>query len=114
MRRSKKLLTGTCFTLACIALLVINPAVALAGGGPAHTETLAAGPYVVDVNLYQDTPFTDQSVEEKVVPHDCRLRLPCRLVLFPCLRTAAVVLHAPLLPMARTRTLVDTIRSREL
>jgi len=51
MRRSKKLLTGTCFTLACIALLVINPAVALAGGGPAHTETLAAGPYVVDVNL---------------------------------------------------------------
>ena len=83
MRRSKKLLTGTCFTLACIALLVINPAVALAGGGPAHTETLAAGPYVVDVNLYQDPPFTDQSVEVTVVPHDSRLRLtgrcrPCR------------------------------------
>lgn len=110
MRRSKKLLTGTCFTLACIALLVINPAVALAGGGPAHTETVAAGPYVVDVNLYQDPPFTDQSVEVTVVPHDSRLRLTGRIVMAPGLGTDAVVLHAPLSPMGQTSTLVGTIR----
>src|SRR5260370_16125648 len=110
MRRSKKLLTGTYFTLACIALFVINPAVALAGGGPAHTETVAAGPYVVDVNLYQDPPFTDQSVEVTVVPHDSRLRLTGRIVMTPGLGTDAVVLHAPLSPMGQTSTLVGAIR----
>src|SRR5437588_10943214 len=109
--RSKTLLTYTHFTLALIALfIIILPRVAQASGGPAHTETLAAGPYIIDVNLYQDPPVTDQSVEVTVIPHEVGLRLSGRIVMVPGLGTDAVELHSKLLPLNQTGTLVGTLR----
>ncbi len=87
-------------TLAFIALalfMIMIPEIALASGGPAHTETLMAGPYVIDVNLYQDPPMTDQSVQVTVVPHDSGLRLSGRILEVPGLGTDAVELHSQLL-----------------
>ena len=86
------------------------PGVALASGAPAHTETLLAGPYIVDVNLYQDPPMTDQSVEVTVVPHDSSLRLSGSIFMLPGLGTDAVELRSPLAPLNRSGTLVGAIR----
>lgn len=86
------------------------PAVALAGGGPAHTETLLAGPYIVDVNLYQDPPMTDQSVEVTVVPHDSNLRLSGSIYMLPGLGTDAVELRSQLTPLNQGNTLAGAIR----
>lgn len=100
-------------TLAFIALavfMIMIPEVALASGGPAHTETLMAGPYVIDVNLYQDPPMTDQSVQVTVVPHDSGLHLSGRILEVPGLGTDAVELHAQLSPAGQTSTLSGSIR----
>ena len=94
MCRSKILLAGASLLLACIAVLALVPAVARASGGPARTVTLAAGPYIVDVNLYQDPPVTDQAVEVTVIPHDSSVRLSGRIFIVPGLGTDAVELHA--------------------
>jgi hypothetical protein len=100
-------------TLAFIALalfMIMIPEIALASGGPAHTETLMAGPYVIDVNLYQDPPMTDQSVQVTVVPHDSGLRLSGRILAVPGLGTDAVALHSQLSPAGQASTLSGTIR----
>jgi hypothetical protein len=99
--------------LAFIALalfMIMIPEIALASGGPAHTETLMAGPYVIDVNLYQDPPMTDQSVQVTVVPHDSGLRLSGRILEVPGLGTDAVELHSQLLPAGQAGRLSGTIR----
>jgi hypothetical protein len=79
--------------LAC--LFALSSAVALAGSGPVRTETLVAGPYIVDVNLYQ-APYTDQPFDVTVVPHDSTLHLSGELVAEPGDGTDAVPLHAHL------------------
>ncbi len=104
------LLTGPVFILACIAVFAMFPALAWASGSPASTETLIAGPYVIDVNLYQDPPVTDQSVEITVVPHEDSLRLSGRILMIPGLGTDAVELHSNLVPLDQTGTLVSTLR----
>jgi len=99
------------FTGALIALfLLMVPGVARASGGPAHTDTLQAGPYVIDVNLYQDPPMTDQSVQVTVVPHQSGLQLSGRILEVPGLGTDAVELHAQLSPVGQTTTLSGSIR----
>jgi hypothetical protein len=90
--------------------LAILPAVARASGGPARTVTLAAGPYIVDVNLYEDPPVTDQSVEVTVIPHESGLRLSGRILMAPGLGTDAVELHTQLSPMGRSNTLLGAVR----
>lgn len=99
------------FAGAFIALLLLMfPGAALASGGPAHTETLMAGPYIISVNLYQDPPMTDQSVQVTVVPHQSGLRLSGGILEVPGLGTDAVELHAQLSPVGQTPTLSGSIR----
>lgn len=88
----------------CLMLLMFFSGVARAQGGPAQTQTLAAGPYVVDVNLYQSQPFTDTPLEMTVVPHDSTLHLQGRIIADPGLGTDAVELHSPLSPIAANST----------
>jgi hypothetical protein len=103
------LLTGTSLILVCIAAFALLPTVAWASG-PARTVTLAAGPYIVNVNLYQDPPVTDQSVEVTVVPQESGIQLSGRIVMMPGLGTDAVELHSQLSPMGQTSTLVGSVR----
>jgi len=84
--------------------------VALANGNPARTVTLAAGPYIVNVNLYSDPPVTDQAVEVTVVPQESGLRLSGLIDIVPGLGTDAVELHSDLAPTAQSTTLVGTIK----
>jgi hypothetical protein len=90
--------------------LTAIPGAALADSGPVHTETLQVGPYVVNVNLYQDPPMTDQSVEVTVVPQDSHLRLTGSINTIPGLGTDAVELHSQLAPLNSSGTLVGSIR----
>ena len=111
MRGSRILLASACFALALTALsLLLLSGAAQASAGPAHTETLMAGPYLIDVNLYQDPPHTDQSVKVTVVPHQSGLRLSGTIFEVPGLGTDAVELHAPLSPSGQNGTLVGSIR----
>lgn len=102
--------------LACIFVIMIGtellmmPATALASGGPANTETLMAGPYLIEVNLYQYPPWTDQSDEVTVVPHNHTLQLTGTIIMQPGLGTDAVPLHAKLEPQGQDGTLVGSIR----
>lgn len=108
--RHGTLLTSTVFMFACIAAFVLFPTVALASGGPARTVTLAAGPYIVNVNLYSDPPVTDQAVAVTVVPQESGLYLSGDISLVPGLGTDAVPLHTNLTPMDQSNTLAGTIR----
>jgi hypothetical protein len=108
--RSKMLLIGFVFILAYVTAFAMFPAFAWASGNPASTETLIAGPYIIDVNLYQDPPVTDQSSEITVVPHEENLRLTGRILMVPGLGTDAVELHSNLVPQNQASTLVGTLR----
>lgn len=110
MRRSKKLLFNLVFLFAPIAALTLLPGSAFASAKPASTETLIAGPYIIDVNLFQDPPVTDQSSEVTVVPHDESLRLSGRILMMPGLGTDAVELHSILVPQSQSSTLAGTLR----
>ncbi|HLJ33419.1 MAG TPA: hypothetical protein VKU38_07205 [Ktedonobacteraceae bacterium] len=94
--------------IACFVIFVLGAA--SAGGGPALTETLTAGPYTVDVNLYQNPPVTDQLVKVTVVPHDTSIPLSGSIVMQPGLGTDAVPLHYQLAPLNQTSTLAGNIR----
>ncbi len=98
------------FILASVAAFAMFPTFVLASSNPASTETLIAGPYIIDVNLYQDPPVTDQSSEITVVPHEENLRLTGRILMVPGLGTDAVELHSNLVSQGQTNTLVGTLR----
>ena len=81
--------------VAALALLLIAPIPASAhGGGPAFTQTVAAGPYILDVSLSSYPPFTEQNVTLTVTPHTRGLRLSGSAVVTPGLGTDAVPLSA--------------------
>lgn len=112
-----RLLTYLRVTFACIAMCVgLLPGVVQANtqfeqSTPAHTETLMVGSYIVDVNLYQDPPVTDQAVEVTVVPHERNLHLSGRILMIPGQGTDAVALHASLSPLnSQSDTLVGSMR----
>jgi hypothetical protein len=75
-----------------IAMFVAASGSALAST-PAHSVTVAAGPYIVDVNFMQYPPYVDQPLALTVVPHDHNLKLQGRIVAQPGLGTDAVPLH---------------------
>ena len=111
MRKNGLLLLYTRFILVFIALfMILIPGIARASGGPAHTETLMVGPYIIDVNLYQDPPMTDQSVKVTVVPHESSLHLTGSILMQPGLGTDAVELRSQLSPVGQTGTLVGSVR----
>ena len=96
--------------LACFTALSLLSGIAFASEKPATTETLLAGPYIIDVNLYQDPPVADQAFEITVVPHEANLRLSGSVIVMPGLGTDAVTLHSNLELLNQTNTLVGTIR----
>jgi hypothetical protein len=63
------------------------------GNAPASTQTLAAGPYIVDFNLYQNPPPADAPLEVAVVPHNSSLHLQGYLTVEPGLGTDATPLR---------------------
>lgn len=82
------LLALTVWTLA-----VDNAHAATSAGSASRTETLAAGPYIIDVQVSQDPPFTDTPFDVIVTPHDHGLQLQGRVTVRPGLGTDAVPLH---------------------
>jgi hypothetical protein len=104
--KARMLLIG----LACFTTLLLLPGIAFASDKPATTETLLVGPYIIDVNLYQDPPIADQAFEITVIPHDANLRLSGSIIVMPGLGTDAVTLHSNLELLNQTNTLVGTIR----
>lgn len=111
MRRHAFVVLYLSMSLAFICgFIIMVPGVVKASGGPAHTETLMAGSYIIDVNLYQDPPMTDQSVKVTVVPHQSSLRLSGDILVEPGLGTDAVELRSQLSPVAQSNTLVGSIR----
>ena len=96
---------------ACIVLcLIMLPGVAWASSGPAQTETLQVGPYVVNVNLAQYPPQTDQSDAVTVVPQNSSVHLSGRILMQPGLGTDAVELRSSLSPVGQSSTLAGSIR----
>jgi hypothetical protein len=93
--------------IACFVLLFLGAA--RFSSGPALTETLTAGPYTVDVNLYQNPPVTDQLDKVTVVPQDKSVALSGSIVVQPGLGTDAVPLRSQLSP-DQSGTLVGNIR----
>ena len=95
---------------ALLAFLLLSAETTWASG-PARTETLAAGPYIVDFNLYQDPPYVDTPQEVTVVPHDSRLQLQGSVTAEPGLGTDATPLQFNLTASGDTSgTLEGTIR----
>jgi len=91
-------------------LLALTPGVAWAGG-PARSETKAAGPYVIVVNLYQDPPYTDTPSMVTVVPQDSTLQLQGHIVEQPGLGTNATPLQSNLTATGDNHgTLKGTVR----
>ena len=70
MRRSGLVRSSLYAAFALVAFVFPLSPVAVQASGPAHTETLAAGPYLVQVNLFQYPPVTDQSDVVMVVPQE--------------------------------------------
>jgi hypothetical protein len=112
MRGSKPVHMAARFMGAVGLLLLLAayiPGEAYASGSPARTETLAVGPYRVDVNLYQDPPITDRPVKVTVVPHDAHLWLSGFIIVLPGLGTDAVPIPSALTRVGQTYTLAGTI-----
>jgi len=91
-----RILSAIYLLIALLTLFALTSGHAQASGGPARTVTMAAGPYIVDINLYQDPPYTDQPLQLTVVPHDSSLQLSGQIIAQPGLGTDAVPLHAKL------------------
>lgn len=60
---------------AALLVFFLSTAETAWASGPARTETLAIGPYIVDFNLYQDPPYVDTPLKVTVAPHNSSLRL---------------------------------------
>lgn len=110
MHRSKLLRFMFVPMLTCFAALSLLSGIAYASDKPASTETLLAGPYTIDVNLYQDPPVADQTSEITVVPLEADLRLSGNVIEMPGLGTDAVTLHSNLELLNHSNTLLGTIR----
>jgi len=98
-------MTGACLSLLCFFLLGAGSV--QAESAPAHSETLIAGPYIVDVTLSQDPPFTDQPFEITVTPHGSNIALSGLVVAEPGLGTDATNLQTKLTPSTSKRGAVS-------
>ena len=96
--------------LALLAFFVLTIG-ASAASAPASTQTLAAGPYIIDFNLYQNPPPVDTPLEVTVVPHDSNQRLQGYITVEPGLGTDAIPLRSRLTATGDAHgTLQGTIR----
>ncbi len=107
----RALIISSCCVIILMWLLVLAPGIVRASSGPASTEELYAGPYLIDINFSQDPPFTDQAFDVTVVPHNNTLRLSGQIIAQPGLGTDAVNLYAPLIPVVGAQgTLKGSLR----
>jgi hypothetical protein len=106
-RRQRSLFYFAVYTF-CLFLLL--PGLAHASNAYARTETLMAGPYLINVDLNQDPPTTDQADNLTVVPHDTHLHLSGTIRVEPGLGTDAVTLRSPLAPIGQGSVLSGSIR----
>ncbi len=103
----KALMMSACFLLVFLCFFLLGAGSVRTGSAPAHRETLIAGPYIVDVALSQDPPFTDQPFEITVIPHDRHIKLSGLVVAQPGLGTDATNLQTKLTPSTSTRGAVS-------
>jgi hypothetical protein len=101
----KALMMGACLSLLCLFLLGAGSV--QAGSAPVHSETLFAGPYIVDIALSKDPPFTDQPFEITVTPHGSNIALSGLVVAEPGLGTDATNLQTKLTPSTSKRGAVS-------
>lgn len=107
MHTTGRLLTRLFCALGLIAFFTtLNSGIALASNGPAFTRTLATGSYIVQVNLFQYPPVTDQAVQVTVVPQESMLQLSGHITMLPGLGTDAVPLHASLSQLNPTSSIL--------
>jgi hypothetical protein len=106
---NQRLSRVTAGVIVLLAALLLTTGIAQASG-PARTQTLAVGPYIVDFNLYQDPPAVDTPLEVTVVPHTNGLRLQGQVIATPGLGTDATPLHFTLTANGTEGTLETTIR----
>ncbi len=85
-----------------LCFFILGSGSALAGSKPAHSETLIAGPYIIDASLSQDPPLTDQPFEITITPHNSDIQLSGLAVAQPGLGTDATNLQTKLTPVAGT------------
>jgi len=99
-----------CTAILCTLLaLTAAPGVALAGGKPARSETLTAGPYVIVLNLFQDPPEVEQPLDVSIVCRD-NAHLSGQIIGIPGPGTDGVIVRAKLIPASQQPgTLVGAI-----
>lgn len=107
-----RILTHYLSIIAALLVLLFLTTGATGADVPASTQTLAAGPYIIDFNLYQNPPPVDTPLKVMVVPHNIDLRLQGSITVEPGLGTDATPLRFPLsaLSGARGGALQATIR----
>ncbi len=104
------MLTRLSAVVLTLGILLAFAGVARASG-LARTQTLAVGPYIVDVTLSQDPPSVDTPFSLTVTPHDRSLRLQGQVTAAPGLGTDAVPLHFALTASGdASGTLQGTVR----
>lgn len=84
----RKFLLALCGTAALFALFLATGATARANTA-ASTQTLAAGPYIVDFSLSENPPPVDTPLNVTIVPHQSGLRLQGYITVEPGLGTDA-------------------------
>lgn len=97
----KAFITSACLALLCIFLLGAGNL--QSASAPGQSQTLIAGPYIIDVILSKNPPFTDQPFEITVAPHSGTIALSGLVVAEPGLGTDATNLQTKLTPSTTTR-----------
>jgi len=99
MHKLLRIFASSSVVLLCMVVFsMLVPATAHASTNPGNTTTAMAGAYLIDTNLSQGTPFTDQPFTVTVVSHNRSLHLTGQLVASPGLGTDAANIYAHLTP----------------
>jgi hypothetical protein len=78
---------------ALLAVLLLTTAATTRADAPASTQTLAAGPYIIDFSLAQNPPPVDTPLVVTIVPQDHSLHLQGYITVKPGLGTDATPLR---------------------
>jgi len=97
------LLRSAGVVIALCLLFVLTTAVSAAS-----TQTLAAGPYIIDFSLSQNPPPVDTPLDATVLPHDSNLNLQGYITVEPGLGTDATPLRFPLTAAGGARGALHT------
>ncbi|GCE19949.1 hypothetical protein [Dictyobacter kobayashii] len=70
-------------SLIWISLVFLTAGSANAAGKPARTDTVAAGTYIINVNLSKDPPYVDEAFDVTIVPRNSALKLSGKVIMRP-------------------------------